>query len=194
MIRRPPRSTLFPYTTLFRSITFFTFLPRKCTPNLSGSNRSEEHTSELQSPCNLVCRLLLEKKKEQTHHSQCVGAAERNVDCGKTSGSHFRNAGEVRNFFFFLMIRRPPRSTLFPYTTLFRSIEPDGDSPHDLHLAGDQAAGRGPDRKSTRLNSSHLVISYAVFFLQKKKSLIYKPHQHAYPYDQKEVAYDVYPL
>src|ERR1022692_3948493 len=68
MIRRPPRSTLFPYTTLFRS-----------PANLSNSNtpegpfhtivcgRSEEHTSELQSPCNLVCRLLLEKKKRISH-------------------------------------------------------------------------------------------------------------------------------
>src|SRR5256885_10299434 len=65
MIRRPPRSTLFPYTTLFRSRR-----PpadpaarggRAGTP--AGAGRSEEHTSELQSPCNLVCRLLLEKKK-----------------------------------------------------------------------------------------------------------------------------------
>src|SRR5256885_11000816 len=73
MIRRPPRSTLFPYTTLFRSL-----LPRERNRHylpgpISGSRgwlgrtrpcrRSEEHTSELQSPCNLVCRLLLEKKK-----------------------------------------------------------------------------------------------------------------------------------
>src|SRR2546426_6775442 len=81
MIRRPPRSTLFPYTTLFRS-------PRRgylhCGPSGSGhyvkmvhngieygllqayaEGRSEEHTSELQSPCNLVCRLLLEKKQTQ---------------------------------------------------------------------------------------------------------------------------------
>src|SRR6266446_8598681 len=67
MIRRPPRSTLFPYTTLFRS--------RRPAPARSGRGhagpgaktaRSEEHTSELQSPCNLVCRLLLEKKKKQT--------------------------------------------------------------------------------------------------------------------------------
>src|SRR5256885_8366035 len=66
MIRRPPRSTLFPYTTLFRSAfpcwpsgarAGRRVLPRSC------SRRSEEHTSELQSPCNLVCRLLLEKKK-----------------------------------------------------------------------------------------------------------------------------------
>src|SRR2546426_1194616 len=86
MIRRPPRSTLFPYTTLFRSL-----LRRDKTPNARGAEalgigapsagrvkeiledaskgavRSEEHTSELQSPCNLVCRLLLEKKKKNAY-------------------------------------------------------------------------------------------------------------------------------
>src|SRR5256885_7274451 len=67
MIRRPPRSTLFPYTTLFRSVGR---LGRHDVPHFDGrgpprlvGTRSEEHTSELQSPCNLVCRLLLEKKK-----------------------------------------------------------------------------------------------------------------------------------
>src|SRR5256885_11471607 len=66
MIRRPPRSTLFPYTTLFRS----EFIPLQrpnvwqCENMLRPQARSEEHTSELQSPCNLVCRLLLEKKKK----------------------------------------------------------------------------------------------------------------------------------
>src|SRR2546426_2999855 len=72
MIRRPPRSTLFPYTTLFRSVQCnISFNRRKGT--LRGMHfqaapheRSEEHTSELQSPCNLVCRLLLEKKKKKT--------------------------------------------------------------------------------------------------------------------------------
>src|SRR2546426_11372106 len=73
MIRRPPRSTLFPYTTLFRSLEVIRIgsrvpchLPERITPELCGilkQYRSEEHTSELQSPCNLVCRLLLEKKK-----------------------------------------------------------------------------------------------------------------------------------
>src|SRR5947208_9648077 len=89
-------------------------------------------------------------------------------------------------FFFFLMIRRPPRSTLFPYTTLFRSEqmhlialdelsrlrEADGGNrfivfDDDL----DAPAGR-LDRKSTRLNSSHQIISYAVFCLKKKKKKI----------------------
>src|SRR2546426_7939117 len=88
MIRRPPRSTLFPYTTLFRSFAnavwkgglkdgkgtvstasgvlsnnAYSFSAR--FENGKGTNRSEEHTSELQSPCNLVCRLLLEKKKKK---------------------------------------------------------------------------------------------------------------------------------
>src|SRR5256885_8008421 len=89
MIRRPPRSTLFPYTTLFRSPSpcertatsacerassyVFGKGSRSASAGFDASvpsaySRSEEHTSELQSPCNLVCRLLLEKKKEQPHH------------------------------------------------------------------------------------------------------------------------------
>src|SRR2546426_8346866 len=69
MIRRPPRSTLFPYTTLFRSLSRCRWL-RKNFDSPSAwrawaRKRSEEHTSELQSPCNLVCRLLLEKKKKE---------------------------------------------------------------------------------------------------------------------------------
>src|SRR5256885_11511094 len=70
MIRRPPRSTLFPYTTLFRSEVL---IGRAVQQPAAGAHRpdriviprSEEHTSELQSPCNLVCRLLLEKKKNE---------------------------------------------------------------------------------------------------------------------------------
>src|SRR3989454_9156628 len=72
------------------------------------------------------------------------------------------------------MIRRPPRSTLFPYTTLFRSIA-SGRLPQSLLLEGPRGVGKQRlalwlDRKSTRLNSSHLVISYAVFCLKKKKA------------------------
>src|SRR5258707_9153164 len=74
-------------------------------------------------------------------------------------------------FFFFLMIRRPPRSTLFPYTTLFRSVWPaDPVSSYDLGEAADLVlTSWSTDRKSTRLNSSHANISYAVFCLKKKK-------------------------
>src|SRR5256885_13266927 len=88
MIRRPPRSTLFPYTTLFRSVrlTRSSMRVKPCRPSPARvislpfqvrhdgdgsrpSPRSEEHTSELQSPCNLVCRLLLEKKKKKNNKS-----------------------------------------------------------------------------------------------------------------------------
>src|SRR5574340_1335574 len=64
MIRRPPRSTLFPYTTLFRSGTR-PGGPRRAVRHPGMGQRSEEHTSELQSPKDLVCRLLLEKKKKK---------------------------------------------------------------------------------------------------------------------------------
>src|SRR5258708_21634667 len=75
MIRRPPRSTLFPYTTLFRSKTISARLPQRlrqgalATFGRYDQPRSEEHTSELQSPDHLVCRLLLEKKKKFTFFS-----------------------------------------------------------------------------------------------------------------------------
>src|SRR5438045_8371026 len=95
-------------------------------------------------------------------------------------------------FFFFLMRPRPPISTLFPYTTLFRSARP---LPRLPGPAG-RSRGRAPeivqDRKSTRLNSSHLGISYAVFCLKKKKKLSHLSHstlpastyalQHRTPY------------
>src|SRR6266566_5663303 len=89
-------------------------------------------------------------------------------------------------FFFFLMIRRPPRSTLFPYTTLFRSrsvLVTGGNRGIGLAIAtafaaqGDKVAIAHRDRKSTRLNSSHLVISYAVFCLKKKKKNKYQLYQ-----------------
>src|SRR5271165_1414580 len=75
----------------------------------------------------------------------------------------------VSLIFFFLMIRRPPRSTLFPYTTLFRSLFPARLAAAQHKLLASGAVGVGQDRKSTRLNSSHVKISYAVFCLKKKK-------------------------
>src|SRR5690242_21570544 len=104
-------------------------------------------------------------------------------------------------FFFFLMTRRPPRSTLFPYTTLFRSpttaggevmwYSPGSCSPTSLPSATSPPAPKSAqglpvaasrDRKSTRLNSSHMSISYAVFCLKKKKknksSNNNRPHLH----------------
>src|SRR5256885_11920397 len=87
MIRRPPRSTLFPYTTLFRSSQETTKCGFRGGPSLihgrpKRPRRSEEHTSELQSPCNLVCRLLLEKKNKQ-HRNDSLSFR----DTAKTSKS-----------------------------------------------------------------------------------------------------------
>src|ERR1022692_4741345 len=94
--------------------------------------RSEEHTSELQSPCNLVCRLLLEKKnKRMNSRTSCplllssnVAHSEPIIKPGNRRpclrGCFTKGPFRPPYFFFFLMIRRPPRSTLFPYTTLFR--------------------------------------------------------------------------
>src|SRR2546430_12527426 len=95
-------------------------------------------------------------------------------------------------FFFFLMIRRPPRSTLFPYTTLFRSgvalpgvlLPPDRGPEHRHRCLAALAVlgtddGARQDRKSTRLNSSHSQISYAVFCL-KKKTEFRRDHHQAY--------------
>src|SRR5581483_12078806 len=79
-------------------------------------------------------------------------------------------------FFFFLMIRRPPISTLFPYTTLFRSTHNPRVSAC-LRSHGNHEVATGVDRKSTRLNSSHANISYAVFCLKKKKK--YYENSHA---------------
>src|SRR6267154_3335664 len=78
-------------------------------------------------------------------------------------------------FFFFLMIRRPPRSTLFPYTTLFRPGRARRSRPPPPRCDSERTRARSsparcPDRKSTRLNSSHPSISYAVFCLKKKKN------------------------
>src|SRR5256885_12187658 len=93
--------------------------------------------------------------------------------------------------FFFLMIRRPPRSTLFPYTTLFRSrgqplgFAPTGAAAADAGEHFPEICEGGPppggDRKSTRLNSSHLVISYAVFCLKKKIQILHGLADH-HPY------------
>src|SRR5947208_16482384 len=86
--------------------------------------------------------------------------------------SYFANIAHHFFFFFFLMIRRPPRSTLFPYTTLFRSKDiSEGFHPTSTRSCESSWGSYScyTDRKSTRLNSSHQIISYAVFCLKKKK-------------------------
>src|SRR5947208_14033341 len=93
-------------------------------------------------------------------------------------------------FFFFLIIRRPPRSTLFPYTTLFRSPRTRAPRRRTSSTTSRTSTRRGStasprsvsraarDRKSTRLNSSHQIISYAVFCLKKKKENKFTNHKH----------------
>src|SRR5471030_3163841 len=121
MIRRPPRSTLFPYTTLFRSRPGLAApYPVAVAPlGYYSPGRSEEHTSELQSLRHLVCRLLLEKKKKPDNIDLLCDILEQDYRT-KIAVNGERALKIANGVFFFLMIRRPPRSTLFPYTTLFR--------------------------------------------------------------------------
>src|SRR5271165_4942137 len=126
MIRRPPRSTLFPYTTLFRSVRrpHLALHGGRLVDRAAGVRRevrSEEHTSELQSREKLVCRLLLEKKKTviimavRRHNPRLWGLTSVEAAGSMTEiSAAARSAFGALSVFFFLMIRRPPRSTLFP--------------------------------------------------------------------------------
>src|SRR3954449_9371438 len=139
MIRRPPRSTLFPYTTLFRSHRALPNHDARRHLRFSGvlvRVRSEEHTSELQSHSHLVCRLLLEKKTNVKSRLTLTvmltysGASDmgsvprvvRKLSSTCTDAESLFPSSLLPSCFFFLIIRRPPRSTPFPYTTLFRSM------------------------------------------------------------------------
>src|SRR3989454_7840057 len=94
MIRRPPRSTLFPYTTLFRSLQAGREARGRAREASTGRRRalrrgrSEEHTSELQSPCNLVCRLLLEKKKKKENQHGGEDKKRHNDACAMRRSEH----------------------------------------------------------------------------------------------------------
>src|SRR6266581_2845852 len=189
MIRRPPRSTLFPYTTLFRSrrppASPRNNAASRYVRRTRGAPRSEEHTSELQSPVHIVCRLLLEKKKNpftggcycDAIRNECMAEQIMMLHCHcrychQSSGGQFSSFFVVpaESFIFFLMTRRPPRSTLFPYTTLFRSktCRCSWAWSFPWNYPFPKSSNRYGDRKSTRLNSSHPSISYAVFCLKKK--------------------------
>src|SRR5215475_8793856 len=168
MIRRPPRSTLFPYTTLFRSeraqagrggaapgrgAPAHRRYPARC-----AALRSEEHTSELQSRENLVCRLLLEKKKSSNYTS------------GREARRMSRRRWRRSSFFFFNDTATTEIYTLSLHDALPISMRGAGFqpvmSPYDTTSAMIPASPRNAsnrDRKSTRLNSSHVKISYAVF-------------------------------
>src|ERR1039457_6538217 len=116
MIRRPPRSTLFPYTTLFRSMRAIALRTsgRKGDAGLLPSLvlRSEEHTSELQSPCNLVCRLLLDKKR-QNHGTTGLALARGPAHAGSAAKRQRGPRGQRARS------RRWGPATVFPATPLF---------------------------------------------------------------------------
>src|SRR5213078_645037 len=132
MIRRPPRSTLeltlFPYTTLFRSHGLHhrnveTGQRRRRPVGSLGAGRSEEHTSELQSRAQISYAVFC-LKKEKDRSGAGPAARPAGPSCGRALRRVAPPRGAGPDLFFFLMIRRPPRSTLeltlFPYTTLFR--------------------------------------------------------------------------
>src|SRR6266566_321906 len=151
---------------------------------LFHQGRSEEHTSELQSPCNLVCRLLLEKKKNSKQAASA--SASRYYNPGKTSTDTSRGltAVNVPVLSTTSVSTRSSTSSAFFFFNDTATTEIYTLSLHDalpISFHGQNHSTRQPvrlrrshrrDRKSTRLNSSHLVISYAVFCLKKKKKKI----------------------
>src|SRR6266496_3320328 len=185
MIRRPPRSTLFPYTTLFRSR-----LPPPPPGHARAADRvrappprSEEHTSELQSRRDLVCRLLLEKKKK---HSLCRAESKApKAPISSPAVCNVRMAGDgpltteivpsrrsvLPSFFFFFNDRATTEIYTLSLHDALPISRPTGRSRTRTTGWPSSNAGYRPrsrDRKSTRLNSSHVEISYAVFCLKKK--------------------------
>src|SRR5215204_5384099 len=194
MIRRPPRSTLFPYTTLFRS--------RGRPPGEAGDRhvqpapehvdrarladqpgpRSEEHTSELQSHSDLVCRLRLENKKTRRRPRGPSLPLRRTAQSAPGPWRRRSTAGPRRRWrrvfsclFFFNDTATTEIYTLSLHDALPNSarapvlLVPPSRTETLVPTASAICEARVRDRKSTRLNSSHTVISYAVFCLKKKK-------------------------
>src|SRR6266581_2291078 len=187
MIRRPPRSTLFPYTTLFRSgvAPAAPTAPIGCW-RCGREARSEEHTSELQSPVHLVCRLLLEKKKTaltvELEHGYRIDPRT-HLLFEDACFALFVSAAAVAvplvvavsvwltYIFFFNDTATPEIYTLslhdaLPILAPTRMARPSRSSRDSVEHTCPTLSGQ--DRKSTRLNSSHPSISYAVFCLKKK--------------------------
>src|SRR6202789_2384427 len=181
MIRRPPRSTLFPYTTLFRSDEDQLVTQGHATEHggqlrVQGSDvRSEEHTSELQSLQHLVCRLLLEKKmrywqKSGTHERDRAMPENGTVSKGMLSVLWASCPCSFKPFFFF-NDRAPTEIYTLPLhdaLPIWIAAGPDdGGDPRCQLVRPRPPELVNRDRKSTRLNSSHYSISYAVFCLKK---------------------------
>src|SRR6202521_3767314 len=135
--------------------------------------RSEEHTSELQSPQNLVCRLLLEKKKNKKliHPPHDLRHMQYALTVVRASRWWFLCSRSSARFFFFNDTATTEIYTL-SLTTLFRSQAEDGI--RDSEVTGVQTCALPIDRKRTRLNSSHLRISYAVFCLRSEERRVGK--------------------
>src|ERR1017187_2600123 len=145
--------------------------------------RSEEHTSELQSPMYLVCRLLLEKKKKvkeildqytNQYHYICLCRTDITTSASSSrclTKSKYCSTGMRRSIliFFFLMIRRPPRSTLFPYTTLFRSgqLAMAHGREEGSGRVGRESGGRSEEHTSELQSPMYLVCR---LLLEKKQS------------------------
>src|ERR1039458_7734434 len=180
MIRRPPRSTLFPYTTLFRSTVCakalrFRFSSTRARHAHRQPARSEEHTSELQSLRHLVCRLLLEKNMHA--HFEQVEWGPIYLSAGVTTGPDCGNEVEfitaVRDAIAqgLVLFFNDPATTEIYTLSLHDALPISSQCSRlfaELHRRAPRRAGLPDglaDRKSTRLNSSHLGISYAVFFL-----------------------------
>src|SRR3990170_3037134 len=195
MIRRPPRSTLFPYTTLFRSVFVVLFIYgwNEYFWPLLITNTDRKSTRLNSSHQIISYAVFCLKKKKKKHQKEDRDAARDALDFvhivvifipEDALAMHFLidrflpSYVRLFFFFFFLIIRRPPRSTLFPYTTLSRS-HPRSDAVERLVRHHHRSLlHRSLDRKSTRLNSSHQIISYAVFCLKKKNKKQRKTYYH----------------
>src|SRR5471032_2444407 len=186
MIRRPPRSTLFPYTTLFRSVSHPGSAPHRALDALREPAGVVDRKSTRLNSSHITISyavFCLKKKNNdvgakpalkidhETHRLRRGDPPHRQWRVVCDGGADADQNGFHQGFFF-VMIRRPPRSTLFPYTTLFRSpttkriISVIGLT---VRVAAQNRSGPTRDRKSTRLNSSHITISYAVLCLKKKR-------------------------
>src|ERR1044071_5354227 len=172
MIRRPPRSTLFPYTTLFRSEPMQDGLSGSSQASVEHSKqptRSEEHTSELQSRVDISYAVFC-LKKDRRYGGLKAAAPRAPAAAPHLPVASRLQAYAVRDSLFFSMLRRPPRSTLFPYTALFRSMVA-GAADHRIgtRAADDRVVvGTAPHRSEEHTSElqSRVDISYAVFCLK----------------------------
>src|SRR5579859_7273653 len=175
MIRRPPRSTLFPYTTLFRSVVGPVALAwiSQVSSWTADWPRSEEHTSELQSQSNLVCRLLLEKKKKILYPIEtCISSIIRSTICTEGLSEFLESCIVAISLFLSFFFNDTATTEIYTLSLhdalpILTTIGVVGCPWRRMSRKASSPA-RIIDRKSTRLNSSHSQISYAVFCLKKK--------------------------